>query len=236
MFAGMWSGVCMAATVHEQLAKAHALVRSVVAAVVDGAMVDGDLVVEFHALTDLAGLGCARVVERFAATGPYAAEGYVNAGAWLAAKAHAYPSDARTAVEQVGVLHELPGFDVALGEGRIGMAHIRTLARVVTSEHLELARRDEQVLLDAACKLDPTRFKRLAIQWASLCDDALHDPTATDRIHARRKVRLVAMPDGMWHLEGFLEPLAGEALAAALETLTPPPSPRGSADHGPAAS
>jgi hypothetical protein len=54
-----------------------------------------------------------------------------------------------------------------------------------------------------------------------VCDDELSDPTRPDTHAARRRVTLTVLPDGSWKLDGILEPLAGETLAAALTAVMP---------------
>jgi Domain of unknown function (DUF222)/HNH endonuclease len=79
----------------------------------------------------------------------------------------------------------------------------------------------EPVLVEAACRLDPPRLRRVL---GHLC--LVADPDGADRTSERRQQRrglwLSPTWEGMVAVDGLLEPEAGQTLAAALEPLARP--------------
>jgi Domain of unknown function (DUF222) len=122
---------------------------------------------------------------------------------------------------------------VAARAGEITNTHVAALGAAVTGDRLVYAVRDERVLLDSAVQLDASRFQSVLNRWMSLVDDCVGgDPTGDDERHNKRRVQLVQMMNGMWRLDGLLDPIAGEALNAALESAMPKPTTNDSRTFG----
>jgi Domain of unknown function (DUF222) len=192
--------------------------------IVDPSSVKTNDVVALRVLLDRVDQACSESFIRFIDNGGHLLDNCLSAGAWLAEHTHVVRSEAETRRLTVRLQDELTSFGVALTLGEIGLAHVRLLARIVTKERLDIARRDEEVLLNAARTLDPSRFARALRVWQQLCDDELHDPTGADQIEARRKLRLAALADGMWRIDGDLDPATGEALATVLDQIMGKPA------------
>ncbi len=79
----------------------------------------------------------------------------------------------------------------------------------------------EQVLVDAARRLDPARLRRV-LGHLRLVADPDGAAGQAQRRHARRGLWLSPTLDGMVAVDGLLEPKAGQTLLAALEPLTRP--------------
>ena len=77
------------------------------------------------------------------------------------------------------------------------------------------------MLVEAACRLDPPRLRRVLGHL-----QAVADPEGADRDTQRRQQRrglwLTPTWDGMVAIDGLLEPEAGQTLIAALEPLARP--------------
>ncbi len=183
--------------------------------------ITGSTVKELRTLLDRLDLGITFTYNRFQKSGDHLLDGYPNGPAWLAANTRALRSEGHARKEHADLLDLLGSFGDSFHANRIGYAHIRILAPAVTEERRPLAVRDESVLLEAAEALTPSEFKMAVRKWVSLCDDELSDPTRPDTHAARRRVTLTVLPDGSWKLDGILEPLAGETLAAALTAVMP---------------
>jgi hypothetical protein len=183
--------------------------------------ISGSTVKELRSLLDRVDLGITFAYDRFQKSGDHLLDGYANGPAWLAANTMALRSEGLARKDHAELLDLLGSFGNSFHANRIGYAHIRILAPAVPEERRPLAVRDEQVLLEAAEALTPSEFKMAVRKWVSLCDDELSDPTRPDTHAGRRRVTLTVLPDGSWKLDGILEPLAGETLAAALTAVMP---------------
>jgi hypothetical protein len=183
------------------------------------------LAVELRRVLDRVDVACTRALRAAVASGSPLPDGYLSVSSWWADAGITMRNEGTTRLAQHRVLDELPRFALALAEGALGVAHLRVLAPAVTDGRLELARRDDDVLTDAARKLDPNRFRIAVRHWQSLADDTLGSNLDDDLRWRRRRLRLVQQGDGMWVIEGLLEPLVGDALAEVLRAATPPPGP-----------
>jgi Domain of unknown function (DUF222) len=183
--------------------------------------ISGSTVKELRSLLDRVELGTTFAYNRFRESGDFLLDGYANGPAWLAANTNALRGEGHARKDQAELLDLLGSFGDSFHRNRIGYIQIKTLASVVSEERRPLAVRDEQVLLEAAEALTASEFKTIVRRWVSLCDDELSDPTKPDAHAARRRVTLTVLPDGSWKLDGILEPLAGEALQAALTAVMP---------------
>ncbi len=190
--------------------------------VVEG-LVDGPLVVGLRRLADQLDVVLTRAMAVFAEQTSFALLGYPNAGAWMADQAMTWKSEPSQRLKQAALLGELGLFAQVLDEGRVGVAHLKLLTGAVTSDRLGFAVRDEQVLVDAALRCDPAQFAKALKFWVALCDDELDDVSDDDALHRRRSVRLHQLQDGSWHVDGRLDPVAGEAMAAMFDAFMPAP-------------
>lgn len=186
-------------------------------------LVDAALVVGLRRLADQVDVVLSRAVAVFAEQTSFASLGYPNAGAWMADQAMTWKSEPSQRLRQAALLGELGSFAAVLDEGRVGVAHLKLLTGAVTSDRLGLAHRDEQVLVDAALRCDPAQFAKALRFWVALCDDELDDVSDVDALHRRRSVRLHQLGDGSWHMDGRLDPVAGEAMAAMFDAFMPAP-------------
>ena len=204
----------------DQIAVAHAAIDRVLSGLTN-TDISGSTIKELRSLLDRVDLGITFVYNRFQKSGDHLLDGYPNGSAWLAANTRALRSEGHARKDHADLLDLLGSFGDSFHANRIGYSHIRILAPAVTEERRPLAVRDESVLLEAAEALTPSEFKMAVRKWVSLCDDELSDPTRPDTHAARRRVTLTVLPDGSWKLDGILEPLAGETLAAALTAVMP---------------
>jgi Domain of unknown function (DUF222)/HNH endonuclease len=179
-----------------------------------------DDVLAVRRLVEVAELVCTRAVSRLAESTCFPELGHRDVGAWLAAEAGARRSEGHARCEQARLLDDFLLIRDAVSAGRFSQSHLRCLAGVLTAKRLVLARRDEQVFVDAAAMLDASLFARLVQRWAALADDELCDPAepgrGDDAGFAGRRLQLSRLLNGSWRLSGLLDPVAGEAVEAAL--------------------
>jgi hypothetical protein len=109
----------------------------------------------------------------------------------------------------------------ALTSGDISVAHASVLAHGTQDLPEHVASEAEPVLIEAACRLDPPRLRRVLghLQLVADPDGADHQ---AERRHQRRGLWLAPTFDGMVAVDGLLGPEAGQSLLAALEPLARP--------------
>jgi hypothetical protein len=88
----------------------------------------------------------------------------------------------------------------------------------MTRKRLVLAQRDEAMLLDHAQTFRFADFRKIVKHWVAVHDDTVTAPEADDQELDERRLQLVELQNGMWHLDGLLDAITGETLAAALES------------------
>jgi hypothetical protein len=108
-----------------------------------------------------------------------------------------------------------------LTAGEISVAHAAVLAHGTQELPAHTAAEAEPVLVEAACRLDPPRLRRVLGHLQLVADPDGADGRA-ERRHARRGLWLAPTWDGMVAVDGLLEPEAGQSLVAALEPLARP--------------
>jgi Domain of unknown function (DUF222) len=187
--------------------------------------VSADDVVVSRALVDAVELLCTQTVTRYGADGSYVDDGFRNLDAFMALRARTSKSEGNARQKRGLLLDTLPLFAAAALAGTITSTHVQYLAGAVTGARVDLAVRDEHVLVAAAVELDATAFRTVLLRWAALCDDELGDPTADDERHAKRGLQLRQLLNGMWSISGLLDPLTGQAVEAAIEAAMGEPSP-----------
>ena len=187
-----------------------------------------DDVLAVRRLVEVAELVCTRAVSRLAETTCFAELGHRDVGAWLAAAAGARRSEGHARCEQARLLDDFGLVCDAVMAGEFSHAQLRCLSAAVTAKRLLLAKRDEQVFVDAAARLDASQFALVVARWVAFADDELCDPLhpgGDDSGFAGRRVQLSRLLNGSWRLNGLLDPVAGEAVEAALAACMAKPSP-----------
>jgi hypothetical protein len=109
----------------------------------------------------------------------------------------------------------------ALTSGELSPAHAAVLAHGTQTLPDHVTAEAEPVLVEAACRLDPPRLRRVLGHLQLVADPEGADRDA-ERRHLRRGVWLAPTWEGMVAVDGLLEPEAGQLLLAALEPLARP--------------
>jgi hypothetical protein len=115
----------------------------------------------------------------------------------------------------------LAGTGQALIGGELSVAHARVLAHGTQGLPEQVTVEAEPVLVEAACRLDPPRLRRVLGHLQLVADPEGAD-RELERRHARRGLWLAPTLDEMVAVDGLLEPEAGQSLLAALERLARP--------------
>ena len=122
--------------------------------------------------------------------------------------------DAAGQVKTVEKLQSMPDVRDALTEGEISLANAKTLAQASEKVSAAQVERDGD-LLDKAASLSPEQFSREAGRWvAQRQDDGGEGEYRRQR--ARRRLNIWNGDNGMVHLRGELDPVAGAKMRTRL--------------------
>jgi hypothetical protein len=160
-----------------------------------------------------------RLTAEWNAIGAWGIDGSVSPTSWLCAHGRmTRPAAGRTVRSARHVLRFAATGD-ALADGRVTTAKLDLLAEVARGRE-QLYERDEQVLLDAAARLDVRDLGVALRTWRLLADDvksARDAKDAFDRVH-------LDIANGLLggQLAGFLDPHGIAVLANALDLIEPP--------------
>jgi hypothetical protein len=112
----------------------------------------------------------------------------------------------------------MPATDAAWLAGDIGEAQASPLASVRRRVGGERFDPDEAKLVDHARELQHRDFQQVLAYWLQLADPDGVERDAEEQREGRR-VHLSRGLDGMWFLDGLLDPISGEILARALKKI-----------------
>jgi hypothetical protein len=160
-----------------------------------------------------------RLVAQWDALGGWAEDAYASPAAWLA---HEAPIAKPAAARLVRSARHVARFEAtghALADGAVTSEKVEALAEAARHREVFYAR-DEQVLLDAAARLDARDLSVATRTWRMLADDELASADAAaafDRVHLHVSNTLLGSV-----LAGFLDPQASALLTTALDLAEPP--------------
>ncbi len=163
-----------------------------------------------------------RRLERFDGDQGWVPDGNASTAGWLSEQCRISRSTAWERVRQARRLGELPGTAEAFAAGEISQAHVGVITRAAEQVGSEALRDAEPILLEAARRLDARRLRYVTGQLRHCLDPdgALKD---ANRDYERRHLYLSELMDGMYALDGLLDPEGGALLREALDALMGPP-------------
>jgi hypothetical protein len=156
-----------------------------------------------------------RAAAAFEAGREWEAEGARSAAAWLAARCHLPVPTARRRVQLGRALRPMPAVEAAWLAGDICEAHVALFVAARTPATRACFERDEEMLVEQACRLRYHHFARCLAYWRQLADP---DGTESDAEAQRRARRLHLSEtfDGSWAMDGLLDPISGAVVAKML--------------------
>ena len=165
----------------------------------------------------------------FDARGDYADEGARSSASWLRHHCKLSPSDAASRVRVSRRLRDhLDGTREALAAGEVTYPQAKVIAehggRVADrlgERGLVALKEAEPIFLQAAQKLHPNDLGKVVQRWENVVD-ADGFLTEHEKRYDRRFLNYSQGWDGMWHLDGVLDPESGATLHAALQALMTP--------------
>ncbi|MFP5317500.1 MAG: DUF222 domain-containing protein [Acidimicrobiia bacterium] len=159
-----------------------------------------------------------RAVAAFDAGREWEEDGARSAAAWLATRCRRTVTSARRQVKIGRVLRELPVVEAAWVDGDIGGEHVEPMAATCRRVGLEIMRPDEAFLVDKARELGVRPFRQVLAYWEQAVDpDGVEDTAEAQR--ESRRLHLSQSYEGMWFLDGLLDPVSGEIVSNALRAI-----------------
>lgn len=157
-----------------------------------------------------------QAVAAFDAAGGAQTEGFRTTGDWLQKRARV--ADGGATVHTARDLRDvLPATAAALAEGSISAEHVRAIRRGRRMFGADF-QKVETTVVDYATRRTPRELRimidRMIQQY---CPDGSEDEAEVRR--QKRKVFLSQSLGGWWHLTGLLDPVTGEKLNTALQSL-----------------
>jgi len=178
----------------------------------------GDDIVELRRTVDRLEFQVSRRLDLFARRRGYESLGFVSLIAWLRRACRLMPGVAVQHAEIARNLPMVPKISAALEAGDIGFHHAAVIAHSITEVGAEAVRRHEAQLLEAAKNGDPKQlnYTTRVIRYFEDPDGTLAD--ANDQ-HRRRYLHLSQTWEGMFVIDGRLDPEGGATLRTALNAL-----------------
>ncbi|MFP5317136.1 MAG: DUF222 domain-containing protein [Acidimicrobiia bacterium] len=143
------------------------------------------------------------------------ADGARSSAAWVSTRCRTPVMAARATVRVGRELRSMEATERAWLAGEVGEAHVEALAtqrRAVGAERFDP---DEGELVDRAKELSYRHFRRVLAYWSQVVDpDGSEERAAEQR--AGRRVHLSASFEGVWFLDGVLDPIGGEVVSRVL--------------------
>jgi Domain of unknown function (DUF222)/HNH endonuclease len=200
---------------------------SAVAAAAEGlrnvSVASAELATASRALVDQTDILCTRTIAKLDVES-CRNEGQRDLSEWMLVNTNARPGEGERRKSIAVLLAKLPLWSDAIDAGTVGMAQLQLLASMAKGKRLPIVQRDEAMLLRHAQQFTFDGFRKVMKHWAGLCDDTITAPETEDAELEERRLQLVQMQNGMWHLDGLLDKLAGETLDTALKAAMPKPS------------
>jgi hypothetical protein len=178
----------------------------------------GDDIVELRRLVDRIEFQVSRRLGLFGRRQGYVAFGFVSLITWLRRRCRLMPGVAIQHVEVARNLPLLPQTTAALATGEIGFHHAAVIARSVTEIGAEAVVRQESTLIEAARNLDP-KYLSYATRVLRHCEDPDGTLADANEKYGRRYLQLSQTWEGMWVIDGRLDPEGGATLKTALNAL-----------------
>ena len=178
----------------------------------------GDDIVELRRAIDRIEFQCSRRLDLFARRQGYLSFGFVSLITWLRRACRLMPGVAMQHAEVARNLRSLPQTTTALVAGEIGFHHAAIIAHSVTEVGPDAVARQESTLIEAARNLDP-KYLSYVTRRLRHCEDPDGTLAHANDNHDRRYLHLSQTWEGMFVIDGLLDPEGGATLRTALNAL-----------------
>jgi hypothetical protein len=169
---------------------------------------------EYH-LRDLRDLYIAQLAAEFATRDLYDYDGFVTPIDWIRFNCHVTSGAAANSIAVGEAIHRMPESSQAVGEGKIGFAHMTVMAR--TAEALG-DRFDEKALIEKARDNSPGKFHYICTHYRHAADAQRYADEQAELVQNRR-LKVSTWMDGTVLVSGQFDPEGGAVLLTALKPL-----------------
>jgi uncharacterized protein DUF222/HNH endonuclease len=196
-------------------------IRSYDGCVVDTYPTGGDIALQLIRLRrsiDELELEFSRLAAEFDKTTWWSSAGYNTAADWIRFNCHMNSQAVWNAFAVGSSEHDMPATLEVMSSGRIGFAHVATMARTALETGGAF---DEDKLLPLAEEYSPGKFFYKCIHYRHAVDAEGYNRDQ-ERLSEERGLRLNTAQDGCLLISGLLDPIGGAAVRTALEPLAKP--------------
>jgi len=148
---------------------------------------------------------------------------YSSPAAFLIDRCRIAPARATRLVSLANSLQKMSLTGKAWAKGDLAADQVRHL-QAAHSSSPGIFRAHEPMLVDTVSALGIVDTGQVLRYWQETADHPRAEELA-ESLHRQRRLHLSETFEGMWRLDGYLDPLAGELVRTALEAATPPPAP-----------
>src|SRR5258706_2703612 len=162
--------------------------------------------------------------------GAHLISGNITAASWIARTCNMSVTSAADRLCVGAQLEELPKIKAALASGEIGYQSVAILSHLRDKLGAKRDLFDEEEMLDLARRHTVFNLRRL-------CNVARHvaDPDGffneAEESFTRRRLHISQLPDGMYAVDGVLDPVTGASLKTAAEALAKRKGPEDDRKH-----
>jgi hypothetical protein len=180
-------------------------------------LADCESIVDLHRQLARLDAVVTRATAAFDASRAWEPSGARTAAAWITFQCNVAAETARRRVQLGRSLRHMPGVEKAWLAGDMSDAHVATLAK---AQHraCECFARDEDELVGRACQLSFRHFCNTVAYWLQRADPD-GDVRDAKKQHDSRRVSLSQSFEGLWFLDGVLDPISGEIVANMLRKI-----------------
>ena len=182
------------------------------------ALADGESIQALHRQIERLTAIATRAVAAFDAGREWEAEGARSAAAWVAVRCRRSVTSAGRQLRMGRALRDLVGLEAAWVDGDVGVEHVEPMVATCRRVGVERMRPDEAFLVGKATELGVRPFRRVLAYWEQAVDPDGVEATAEAQREARR-LHLSQSFEGMWFLDGLLDPVSGEIVSNALRAI-----------------
>lgn len=147
---------------------------------------------------------------------------YPSASSSLIHRCRMAPQRAIRLVAQASALQSMALTREAWTRGEVTSDQVRCLLPARQLNPTAFAQH-EATLVDAIAGLSVAATRQAVAYWRQAVDHRQAE-TSVEELLERRRIHLSETFEGMWRIDGWLDPLAGEILNTALQAATPPPA------------
>jgi hypothetical protein len=144
-----------------------------------------------------------------------------TAAAWLRSYSRCSGREASGLVQRGRVLRDLPAVATAAARGEVSAEHVTQIGVLAKQVGVEAIRPADQVLADAASKVDPAELRLVCNRIRDYLDPDGPEPL---ELFEKRELTLSDV-GGMMAIRGQLDPEGAAAVREALDALMKPPAP-----------